>query len=102
MGRFRSNQIAYTEHHVWRNRNYADRPLVAALRWLIMYERLDATSEPLVLRFPGLFPQEVAEMAAHTIALLQVMAAKRSHDLHASVPGQRRMHARHALDLLRR
>jgi len=77
-GRFRGNQIAYTEHHVRRNYAYSDGRLAAALEWLLLYNRLTATSEALVRRFPSLFPPEVVDMAEQTMKRLEAMAAKRT------------------------
>jgi hypothetical protein len=77
LGRFGGNQIAYTEHRVRRNYAYSDSQLAAALKWLLVYNKLEATSEALVRRFPSLFPPEVVDMAEQTMARLTAMAAKR-------------------------
>jgi len=77
LARFGGNQIAYTEHHVRRNRAYSNSELARVLELLLLYDQLDGTSERLVQRFPSLFPPEVVDMADHTIKRLKAMAAKR-------------------------
>jgi hypothetical protein len=75
-GTHRGDRIAYTQRHVLRNHGYSDNELSHVLAWLIGYDRLELTSEALVLRFPRLFSDGVVEAATQTMERLKALAGR--------------------------